>query len=380
MPRREGVLLDPGSSGILQVSGVAEAKTLDLHGSADFLFSDCDAMQKCDASIGAFQISTSPFKFHGYDVSSMRVVAGESVQGALAGNLLTIPVFTGTVQVTLTDGRVASMPVRSGVVLARWDANVRSFVMAFAFSSVLEDNTTIDLNGTAFGAFTNIGPAANVSVVTPTNAATTSSASVECAGATGTTVTLNSDASTDVEEGSLTKAVWYSDALGAPSVGTELTLANLPLGEIDLKLIVSDKGGFSDDQAFSLTIEDTAPPIITATDICVFPPNDRDVSIELGGSLNTTAVDVCTGDSTGTLRIIGVSSTSGDGVVSWNESGACLTVKRSGTEATGRTYSLLVEAVDANQNSATTTIRVDVPHNATQAQGCHRTAEFSPCH
>lgn len=380
MPRRESVVLDPGSSGILQVSGVAEAKSIELEGSADFLFSNCDSEQNCDASIGAFQINTSPFKFHGYDVSSMRVIAGASVEGALAGNLLTIPVFSGTVHVTLTDGRVASVPVRSGVVLARWDANARSFVMAFAFSSVLEDSTTIDLNGTAFGAFTNIGPNAVVSVASATNSVTPSAASIECTGPAGTTVNLNSGASTDAEEGSLTKAVWHSAALPAPSVGTELAIANLPLGETSVKLIVSDKGGFSDDQPFVVTIEDTAPPVISATDICVFPPNDKEVSIELAGLLNASAIDVCTGDSTGTLRILGVSSSSGDGVVSWNTSSACLTVKRSGTEPNGRTYSLLVEAQDANQNSATATVRIVVPHDATQARGCHRTAEFSPCH
>ncbi len=373
IPRRESVVLSSGSSALLTVAGVSESRTIDIRGGIE-LETECDT-GVCPVSIKSFVLTTEPFQYQGHDVAEVRVF-GDGVVGTLSGTQLTIPSFTGYIQATLSDGRFATSPVQSGVILARWDVVQRQFVAAFAFTSTLEDTREMNLNGTALGHFDNTSPTAEISVAGASTPGQT--ATVECTGPNGTSVDIDAQSSTDVETPSHMKFAWYEDAQPI-AMGPTLSLASLPEGSSrTIQMITSDVRGFGRSDAVTIDVADTLPPDISGEEFCIWPPNGREVRVALADDLHASATDVCSGDVDASLRVTSVASNEGVGVVSWNSDGACLSVRRLGN-GTGRTYTITVEASDGNGNVVSKDLKVSIPHDQSGNSSCRRTQELLPC-
>ena len=362
---RQSVVLQDSSSALLTVSGVSETPSLSVSGGVEVALSNCsDDRSSCAATLGASRLTTGPFSFQGYDVAALTINDVTAPAGSLSGTTLIFSSISGTVRVTLTDGRYSDMPVQTGVIVATWDASARKATMAFAFESTLNDGTEINLDGTAFGSFDNTAPTATVVVASPAAAITGGTATVECASPTGTTVTVDGSQSSDREDGTPRLAWWVNDfaPVARRSTSPQLVLPNLPLGSQDVLLMAYDSRGYAGSSHLQVSVVDTTAPVITAQDVCAFPPDKKEFCVQLGHELQAEAVDQCDGDVTSSLRITSVSSSTGMGVVSFNDTEACLIADRTGA-GSGTSYSITLAATDQSGTVGTHTVTVRVPHN-----------------
>jgi hypothetical protein len=372
---RQSATIDTGSAGLLTVSGVG-SRTLDLSGAIDVDLTSCNA-QGCVATLSGLNVMAAPFTFGGYDVQHIRLTARDAATGALNGNTLAFPGFTGAFEVRLKDGRYDNVPARTGALLANWDVLNHRFVMAFSFSGTLDDGTSIDLTGSAFGRIYNTAPKARIEVISPTLSSTDPNvAYIECTTPSGTNVLVDSTASSDLEDSRVSVA-WFQGGVRQRN-DAEFTAENLPLGDSEVELMAYDSLGYATNDRLTLRVVDTTGPQIVATDLCVSPPNHSMAVFRLGEELSVAAVDACDASVTnGSVRIVDVTSSTGDGVVRWNDLEACLAVERSGTEPAGRTYDVTVEATDASGNTSRRTIHVDIPRGVPQA--CKQTRLLAAC-
>jgi len=367
---RHNVVLGTGSSGLLSVAGIDETASLALRGAVAITLSGCSTDgSNCAAALDSMTLSTEPFSFLDHDVSVLTLNSVTASGGSLVNTTLIFTSISGTVRAILTDGRYADMPIESGVVLATWDVTTRKTVMAFSFETTLSDNTQVTINGTAFGDFDNTSPNAKIAVASPATPIAAGEAAVECQSPQGTTVTFDGSQSSDREDGVPKLAWWRNDfrPVARISTSTQLVLNDLPLGSQDILLMAYDSRGYAANDWLKTTIVDTLAAVVTAPDICVFPPNQKEFCVRIGHELPVTAIDQCQGDISSTVQITGVSSSEGSGVVSFDTQGACLIADRSGS-GPGRTYSISVAATDSSGNVGTHTISVEIPHNGPTSQ------------
>ena len=118
-------------------------------------------------------------------------------------------------------------------------------------------------------------------------------------------------------------------------------------------------------------VNDHTPPVldaVAATPACLWPVNHKLVAYGLGSGFQYHVTDDC--DPNPSVRIVDVQSSEAGGKgppFVFGDQGACLRAERLGT-GSGRTYTLTVEARDANGNTAQSVVSVLVPKDATA--GC----------
>lgn len=187
----------------------------------------------------------------------------------------------------------------------------------------------------------------------------------ECAGPSGTNVTLSAAMSSDADGDPLTYA-WT----GAIS-GSGVTISGtLPIGMHTITLTVSDgKGGTATDTVV-VTVRDTGLPTITlaVSPTLLWPPDHRLVEVNAA----ITASDLC--DSTARVTLVSVVSNEpdsglGDGDVPGDVQNASfgtddrtisLRAERSWS-GSGRVYTITYRLTDASGNQRTVTAQVTVP-------------------
>ncbi|MBA3394236.1 MAG: hypothetical protein H0T89_16430 [Deltaproteobacteria bacterium] len=373
-PERHQVVLSIGSSAILTIKGVA-TRTLGVHGAIEVELSGCNS-DGCTARLGGFRLGTSRFIIEGHDVRLFEITNGAAT-GVLKGDSLVFPEFSGDVNAQLSDGRYARFPVKSGVLLARWEPDASRFVMAFSFDTKTAEGDEVTLNGTAFGAFANTSPTAKIQIVSPVASITANRSTIECDSPTGTTVGLDATSSADREDSAL-RFAWHTPAMPVVTTTPSLSLVDLAVGEHEVQLVAYDSRGFAGYDPLTLEVVDSQPPVISQQDLCIFPPNHRAVLLRLGRELPVTATDRCDGDASASLRITNATaSNGGSGVLSWDGNSVCVVVERDGDEPE-RLYEVETSALDSNGNRSLATMRVRIPHHGPTAN-CTRPQTLQPC-
>lgn len=368
---RQSVVLSNGSSALITVSGLNESPSVSISGGVEVVLTNCSGAI-CTAKLGTIVLLTGPFTLQGHDVAGLRFTSLGASSGSLTGTTLVFTGISGSVRATLTDGRYADMEVAAGVVLANWDVSTRKAVMAFALESTLSDGTVVTINGTAFGDFDNTAPVARISVASPPSTDVGTEKTVECQSPLGTDVALNASESFDREDGMPKLAWWQNDfrPVARKSTSTHFVLTNLPLGSQRILLMAYDSRGYSASERTTLTVVDTLPPIVSAPDICVFPPNKKEFCLRVSHELAVSASDQCEGDLSEAVEITNVTSSSGSGVVSVDAGKVCLIADRDGT-GSGTTYGITLAATDAAGGVGTTTVSVTIPHDSRQTRGAN---------
>ena len=368
----ESVLLSPTSSALLTVSSQTDPIPLSITGAIGIGTSNC-ANGACEATL-ALTLNTKSFEVHGYKVAALELRSNGSSTGVLQGDALAFNSFSGTLYARLEDGRYDQAEVNSGAVLARWDAAQNRFVMAFSFDAAL-DGITATLSGTAFGTFINTSPAAKIQVASPSSPIADSIAHVECAGPSGTTVVLDSGASTDRQDSRLDVA-WYEDDARVGE-SSQLTLDALPLGAArDIILMAYDSRGGTGEDRVALDVVDTLAPDLQAVDVCIFPPNHQKVCLDLFDDLHVRAIDQCDGELASSVKITNVTTDGNDSLLSWSEREVCLIVERDGN-LPDLVDHIAIEATDASGNRIEKTIKLTVPHDLRLRTRCLHTTRMT---
>lgn len=205
-------------------------------------------------------------------------------------------------------------------------------------------------------------------ISTPPTADAGPDLTLDCAGKTGTKVTLDGSGSSDPDGDSL--SFEWRDADGS-LIGTTATIeVSLPLGTHEFTLTVDDGEGGTDTDSVVITIQDETPPGIdqlTASPSSLWPPNHAMVPVRI----SAFASDVC--DGAFHCRITSVRSNeptngSGDGDTApdWRILGDLrleLRAERSG-KGSGRVYTIEVTCEDGSGNASSKNVTVKVPHSA----------------
>ncbi|OGP83528.1 MAG: hypothetical protein A2Y95_12745 [Deltaproteobacteria bacterium RBG_13_65_10] len=203
---------------------------------------------------------------------------------------------------------------------------------------------------------------------------------IECASSTGTQVSLDGTGSS---QGPDITYLWSAPGVTFdPDPPTILTpTGTFPLGTTTVTLIVTLTDPVTQAQMTAMdmvdvTIQDTAPPIITTTvkPATLWPPNHKLVKINTG----VVAVDAC--DPNPVVMLDAITSNEpdndvGDGNTTDDIQGAdlgtddtqfLLRAERQGP-CTGRVYTATYSAIDTSGNASVGAVQVAVPHD--QGQG-----------
>ena len=181
----------------------------------------------------------------------------------------------------------------------------------------------------------------------------------ECTSPDDADVMMDGSASYD-PDGTIEAYDWLVDGLSAKGMTQSYLLS---LGTHGVSLTVEDDEGKSDTDQTTATVVDTTPPailVVSATPSVLWPPNGKLVPVEL----NVSATDKC--DIAPVCSINSITSNEpdineDDSVISGIFS-VELRAERLGI-GNGRVYTILVECIDASNNSVTKTMTVKVPHN-----------------
>jgi len=192
---------------------------------------------------------------------------------------------------------------------------------------------------------------------------------VEQASHAGTQVMLNGTATDNVS--TRFNFTWSEKgvilATETNATNTTLTYA-FNLGTHTVTLNATDEAGNTGSDNVTVTVIDTTPPEINATETpsTLWPPNHKYVEVKV----NVTAFDVC--DPSPTITFVSITSNEpdnglGDGntiddIIIVNDFTFKLRAERSGT-GSGRVYTITYKATDVSGNYAVTTVTVEVPHN-----------------
>ncbi len=160
----------------------------------------------------------------------------------------------------------------------------------------------------------------------------------------------------------------YEDYLGSG----EVIECNLPLGEHDIVLEVTDKAGAFDANEVIITVEDRMPPefSLTVTPDVLWPANHKMVEI----TPSWTVSDYC--DELPEVTLVSITSnedddSKGDGHttddIQVDDNGIWLRAERSG-KGSGRVYTITYQAVDDSGNVTVDSATVTVPHDKRRAK------------
>ena len=203
------------------------------------------------------------------------------------------------------------------------------------------------------------------------------STNAECAGPTGTLVTLTADVSD--EDGDALTVVWTANGVAVQTnslaAGTSTAVTTVPFaglfqfGTNIVSISVSDGFGAPVTCSTTVAVIDTLPPVFTSASVTpnvLWPPNHKLIPVQV----TATATDVCGTVSTMIKSITSNQSPNGKGSGhtsrDWKITGdltADIRAERTGKDKGGRIYTITVEATDEAGNIADTNLFVTVPHD-----------------
>jgi hypothetical protein len=193
---------------------------------------------------------------------------------------------------------------------------------------------------------------------------------VECAGRSGSVVTLNGSASSD-PDGDTLNFLW-KDEHGNVVGNAAIVNVTVPLGAHPFPLTVDDEHGSTASASVTITVRDTTPPTLSVllSPNVLWPADHKMIPITAGIQMN----DVCDANPRDVLLSIVSNEPDnglGDGDTPNDIQGAALgTDDRSFllraerlAKGTGRTYTVTYRATDASGNSRNASAVVTVPLN-----------------
>ena len=181
---------------------------------------------------------------------------------------------------------------------------------------------------------------------------------VECDSQAGANVVLDGSRST----GPGGMSFLWSGPFGSAS-GTTV-VEPLPFGPSSVTLGVADPAtSFSGTETSIISVGDTTPPTLTvsASPSCIWPPNHKSISFNLGAAIQYTVHDTC--DPNPTVRIVSVTASDGS-PVTFDGTHLCTIADKDVN------YTITVSATDAHGNTSYATTTVSVPHDLSSGQSC----------
>jgi len=285
-------------------------------------------------------------------------LVGSSIISALVLDASLAPVAGAEVTFGTSDGVLASAGVPdttdaeglAGDTLAVWESGPREIVVT-ATSGAFTSTVTVVVD---------IAPVANAG----------EDQEVECP----TLVTLDGSGSTDANstEGTNDDIALFQWFLGDSLIAEgEVVEVSLPVGVNVVTLKVTDTVGASATDDVTVTVIDTAPPVVELhmTPAQLWPPNHKMHTVEA-----VLAIQDC--DPMTTVELVSVTSNEpdnglGDGDTTGDIAGATLgtddrsvqvRAERSGT-GSGRIYTFVYRVTDGSGNATEATATVTVPHD-----------------
>jgi len=201
---------------------------------------------------------------------------------------------------------------------------------------------------------------------------------VECAGPSGTSVTLDGTMSNDPDPfGTLSSFAWTVPGVTLDDPTIAMPTGTFPLGMTTATLTVTDESGASDTDEVVIIVEDTTDPTISSVSAspgALWVPNHK----MTGVTVSVNVSDICDSSiSSSACEIVLVSSNepvngTGDGATTpdWVITGSLtvdLRAERAGDKST-RIYTITVECTDASGNISSSTVEVPVPHSQGKGQ------------
>jgi hypothetical protein len=162
---------------------------------------------------------------------------------------------------------------------------------------------------------------------------------------------------------------------------TAVATVEAPLGESVYRLQVVDAHQQLSRAEVLVRVVDTAPPAIVTAQVspqCVWPPNHKWATFQLGQEIHVEAVDACDPHPRVMLADVQVTelgavrAPDADEVLVNSERAVCLRAERLGESVAGRSYHLEVHATDAAGNAAGLNLPVAIGHDSSPSERCHR--------
>ncbi len=363
------------SSSVATISANGETVTIPLQGRLRLNGEPCPD-SSCDFGMG-INLTTNDFSFDGTTLTDPVIFGGTdtykfTINQAGAG-LIPTGQMKATISAIVNGQRVGYILSNTSNIAVFVDFANKTFQTSAMFgihetpgdlSSALVGLVTIQLSGSL----------ANQ----PPDAVAGPEQTVECTSPLGAVVTLDGSGSSD-PDGNLVITTWKE---GVSLVGDEdasiamvsdslITQVQSSIGSTIYSLNVYDSKFQGDTDYVAVEVQDTTGPIIQDIDInldCLWPPNHKLVSFELGKDIKVDATDTCQ-DGDPSIRIINVTSSEPDngtgdgdtaGDISFGEDGVCVRAERAGI-LQERVYTVEIEATDQFGNTSTQTATIVVP-------------------
>lgn len=191
---------------------------------------------------------------------------------------------------------------------------------------------------------------------------------VECAGHSGTAVTLDGSGSTEADGDSLTHSWSYN---GSPISTEAVVTVTLELGSHSFVLVVDDLAGGTDADTVLVHVVDTTPPFIdvSVTPSVLWPPTGKFVTVQA----EVLVSDSCDESPVVTLISITKNDPAKGGIegaaIGTSDSEFRLLAERGGKNKSGLVYTIVYGAVDASGNIMRDSAIVTVPHDMSAHAG-----------
>lgn len=355
-------------------------KVIPLGGTVDILGEPCD---RCPMSMRA--------SIHGDDtsvgdasVTELYIAAGTGTTPVVeldeAGNGVVSPgLLSGTVSMSV-DGERGFVTTRSLSSFAvHLDREARTFSFVGSLVITGEGDTSIEGSLSLEGTLENQPPTVDVAA----------DQVHECSAHGGSVINLRGSVTDRDGFADLRAFAWYEGAPFAGEGGGTFiapwmdATVHAPLGETTYALTAFDRHMQEHSDALEIEVRDTTPP---SADVsydgppCFWAPNHSRVVLRVDRDFRAVVTDAC--DAAPVFEILSATSDqpddgTGDGstvddVVVFPDR-VCLRAERAGNDRSGRTYTVLVHAVDASGNESTPEVQVVVvPHDQSPDNRCQR--------
>lgn len=359
-----------------------ETATVNVTGVVHLNAAHCGPGRTCEASITWVELRTdTPFSLHGVDFSNITLLNAQPLPDSIT------PTSAGTSRLVIDSGGIL---YASGDIGGMGRAGA-AYTLTSAIEADLEwDQHVFQLESTLGNSDTQTSLVLMLQGSLPSIppiAAAGPDRTVECTSPLGTPVELDGSGSSDPDN-DLQHHVWSDESTGI-NLGDSATLSTaLALGSHPIHLQVEDAVGQSDADRVDIQVVDRTGPMfesVTLSTTCLWPPNHSLHLFRLGNEVNAESIDACEGTA-GTVRIVDVQSNQaaaapGSGSttpdVVFGDAAFCVRAERQGPGGDDRTYTVTLEAVDADGNASRRDVTVRVPHDQRPADRC-TTGDLAP--
>ncbi len=359
-----------------------ETATVNVTGVVHLNAAHCGPGRTCEASITWVEVHTdTPFSLHGVDFSNITLLNAQPLPDAIT------PITAGTSRLVIDSG---------GVLYASGDiGGMGRAGVAYTLTSPIEAD--LEWNQHVFELESTLGNAdTQTSIVLmlqgslpsiPPIAAAGPDRTVECASPRGTPVVLDGSGSSDPDD-DLQHHVWSDETTGLNLGDSAMLSTALARGTHPIHLQVEDSVGQGDGDRVDIQVVDRTGPTFESVALstgCLWPPNHTLHLFRLGNEVTAETLDACEGTS-GTVRIVDVrsnqpaaapgSGNTGPDVV-FGDAAFCVRAERQGPGGGDRTYTVTLEATDADGNASRHDVTIRVPHDQRPADRC-TTGDLAP--